>query len=62
MTIFLLRTKQLKDLTSALFARVREHKARPEALEALDKSLENAKDFLAKSRNLTGDDGFFKVE
>lgn len=54
------RTKQLKDLTSALFARVREHKARPEALEAFDKSLANAKDFLAKSRNLTGEDGFFK--
>lgn len=56
------RIKQLKDLTASLFARVREHKARPEALEALEKSLENAKDFLEKSRNLTGDDGYFKVK
>ena len=48
-------------MTASLFARVREHKARPEALEALEKSLENAKDFLKKSRNLTGDDGYFKV-
>jgi len=54
------RIKQLKDMTASLFARVREHKARPEALEALEKSLENAKDFLKKSRNLTGDDGYFK--
>lgn len=56
------RIKQLKDLTASLFARVREHKARPEALEALQKSLKNAKDFLEKSRNLTGDDGYFKAK
>jgi len=54
------RIKQLKELTSSLFARVREHRGRPEALEALEKSLENGADFLQKSRNLTGDDGFFK--
>merc|ERR1711922_113378 len=54
------RIKQLKDLTSSLFARVREHRGRPEALEALEKSLENAADFLTKSRNLTGDDGCFR--
>ena len=55
------RIKQLKELTSALFARVREHKARPEALEAMAKSLANAREFLEKSRNLTGEDGLFKV-
>lgn len=59
-TDFKEKLKVLKELTSALFARVREHTERPEALEALDKTLNSSKSFLEKSRNLTGDDEFFK--
>jgi len=54
------RMKELKDVSSALFARVREHRERPEALEQLEKSITNSREFLEKSRNLTGDDGYFK--
>jgi len=56
------KLKSLKELTSALFARVREHSERPEALQALANTLNSSQVFLAKSRNLTGegDDGFFK--
>jgi len=54
------RMKELKDVSSALFARVREHKERPEALEQLEKSILNSREFLEKSRNLTGEDGYFK--
>jgi len=59
-TDFKEKLKVLKELTSALFARVREHSERPEALDALDKTLNSSKSFLEKSRNLTGDDEFFK--
>ncbi len=53
------RLKSLKDLTSAWFARVREHLDRPEALAALDQMLNTSTNFLAKARNKTGDDGYF---
>merc|ERR1712083_42258 len=49
-TDFKEKLKVLKELTSALFARVREHTERPEALEALDKTLNSSKSFLEKSR------------
>jgi len=52
--------KKLTDISSALFARVREHKERPEVLEQLEKSIANSREFLDKSRNLTGEDGLFK--
>ena len=42
--------KELKDVSSALFARVREHRERPEALEQLEKSITNSREFLEKSR------------
>jgi len=56
------KLKALKELTSALFARVREHSERPEALQALANTLNSSAGFLEKSRNLTGDgdDGYFK--
>jgi len=57
---FTSRMKQLKDISSSLFARAREHRERPEALEQLQQSIANSKDFLGKSKNLTGDEGFFK--
>merc|ERR1711872_583243 len=57
---FTSRMKQLKDISSSLFARAREHRERPEALEQLQQSIADSKDFLGKSKNLTGDEGFFK--
>jgi len=54
------RMKQLKEISSSLFARVREHRDRPEALAMLDKSIGNSREFFEKSKNLTGEDGFFK--
>merc|ERR1712083_885874 len=57
------KLKALKELTSALFARVREHSERPEAILALANTLNSSSVFLAKSRNLTGgedDLGYFK--
>jgi len=57
---FTSRMKALKDISAGLFARVREHRERPEALGVLAKSFENAREFIEKSKNLTGEDGFFK--
>jgi len=57
---FTSRMKQLKDISSSLFARAREHRERPDALEQLQQSIANSRDFLDKSRNLTGEEGFFK--
>jgi len=54
------RMKVLKDISAGLFARVREHRERPDALGALTKSFANAREFIEKSKNLTGEDGFFK--
>ncbi len=42
------RLKELKDLTAAWYARVREHRDRPEALEALRNMLNSSEFFLAK--------------
>lgn len=49
----------LKVLTAPWFARVREHLGRPEALEALDKTIENTVKFHTMALNETGDTGFF---
>jgi len=57
---FTSRMKQLKEISSSLFARVREHRDRPEALSMLVKSIENSREFHEKSKNLTGEEGFFK--
>ena len=42
--------KILKEGSAALFARVREHRERPEALDMLTQSISNSREFLAKSR------------
>merc|ERR1711962_1742296 len=44
------RLKVLKDLAAPIFARVREHRERPEALENLKTSLNNSHNFLTKSK------------
>jgi len=44
------RLKVLKDLGAPIFARVREHRERPEALENLKTSLNNSHNFLTKSK------------
>ncbi|XP_059087977.1 hypoxia up-regulated protein 1-like isoform X2 [Tigriopus californicus] len=53
------RLKELKDLTSSWFARVREHVDRPEALGALNQMMNTSHNFLGKAKNKTGEDGFF---
>ena len=53
------KLKDLKSLTDPWFARVREHLGRPEALEALDKTIENTVKFHTMALNETGEDGFF---
>merc|ERR1712179_634656 len=61
---FTAKLKVLKDLAAPMFARVREHRERPEALENLRQSLNNSNTFLTKSRENTektgGDEGLFK--
>merc|ERR1712115_685537 len=58
------RLKVLKDLAAPIFARVREHRERPEALENLKTSLNNSHNFLTKSKENTektgGEEGLFK--
>lgn len=54
------KMKQLKDISAALFARVREHRERPEALQYMVTSINNSRDFLAKSKEMVGEDGYFK--
>lgn len=44
------KLKVLKELAAPVNARIREHRERPEALEALRQSLNNTKFFLEKSR------------
>ena len=57
------KLKELKDLTVAWFARVREHTDRPEALAALNSMVNTSETFVAKARNVTkeGEDGPFTV-
>ena len=55
------RLKELKELTAAWFARVREHLDRPEILAELDSQLNSSTHFLAKAKNKTGDDGYFTL-
>merc|ERR1712226_1151511 len=50
---FTAKLKVLKDLAAPMFARVREHRERPEALENLRQSLNNSNTFLTKSRENT---------
>jgi len=47
---FTSRYKELKDLAAPIFARVREHRERPEVLENLRSSLNQSTVFLSKSR------------
>ena len=51
LTILESKLKELKDLTATLFARIREHTDRPEALEALNKMLNTSEYFLGKAKN-----------
>lgn len=53
------KLNDIKGLTAPWFARVREHLGRPEALEALDKTIENTVKFHTMALNETGDKGFF---
>merc|ERR1712226_67120 len=55
------KLKEIKELTAAWFARVREHLDRPEALGALNNMLNSSSNFLVKAKNKTGEDGFFTV-
>merc|ERR1712179_439822 len=61
---FTAKLKVLKDLAAPMFARVREHRERLEALENLRQSLNNSNTFLTKSRENTektgGEEGLFK--
>lgn len=59
---FTSRIKVLKDLAAPILARVREHKARPEALASLEQVFNNSNNFLEKSKAKTGEDGFFKTK
>jgi hypothetical protein len=52
--------KSLKEASSAMFARAREHRERPEMLESLRQALNASATFLEKSRNLSADGGLFK--
>jgi hypothetical protein len=52
--------KSLKEASSAMFARAREHRERPEMLESLRQALNASATFLEKSRNLSVDGGLFK--
>jgi len=47
---FTSKIKVLKDLAAPILARVREHKARPEALASLDQVFNNSNNFLEKSK------------
>jgi len=49
---FTTKLKVLKDLAAPIFARVREHRERPEALANLKQALNNSNVFLEKSREL----------
>merc|ERR1712241_173371 len=53
------KLNDLKVLTASWFARVKEHLGRPEALEALDKTIESTVKFHTMALNQTGDKGYF---
>ena len=53
------KLNDIKTLTAPWFARVREHLDRPEALEGLEKTIENTVKFHTMALNETGDKGFF---
>ncbi len=54
------KLKELTDLTSPVYARVKQHTERPEALEAFDKMINGSQHFLTKAKNSTGIiDGYF---
>ena len=60
LTILESKLKDLKELTATLFARIREHTDRPEALEALTKMINTSEYFMAKAKNSTSVvDGYF---
>ena len=54
--------KSLKDASSAMFARAREHRERPEMLESLRQAINSSTVFLEKSRSHTGEGGLFKEQ
>merc|ERR1711892_836437 len=57
---FTSRLKTLKDLMAPIAARVKEHKYRPEALEKLEQVFNTSNNFLEKSKEKVGEDGWFK--
>merc|ERR1719244_1501376 len=59
-TEFNSRIKILKDLAAPILARVREHKGRPEALAMLEQAFNQSNNFLEKSKDKTGEEGWFK--
>ena len=57
------KLKELTDLTVSLHARVKQHKERPEALEAMNNMVNSSEHFLGKAKNSTGVvDGYFTQE
>ena len=57
------KLKELTDLTVSLHARVKQHKERPEALEAMNNMVNSSQHFLGKAKNSTGVvDGYFTQE
>jgi hypothetical protein len=57
------KLKELTDLTVSLHARVKQHKERPEALEAMNNMVNTSQHFLGKAKNSTGVvDGYFTQE
>merc|ERR1712127_226147 len=61
---FTSRLKVLKDLAAPVFARAKEHRERPEALENMEKSLNHSRTFLEASKEKTEkvkeEEGLFK--
>jgi hypothetical protein len=54
------KLKELTDLTVSLYARIREHTDRPEALGAMNRMINSSEHFLSKAKNSTGVvDGYF---
>ena len=54
------KLKELTDLTAGLHARVKQHRDRPEALEAMNRMINSSETFFNKAKNSTGVvDGYF---
>ena len=54
------KLKELTDLTAPVYARVKQHTDRPEALDAMNRMINSSEHFLAKAKNSTGIvDGYF---